>query len=116
LKKAKTKKRMQFTTLKIITGNEKNIMSYRYPKKMPKILLACALIFTMLVLAITYGSVILSKHYQVKLDNIKSLESINNRQQGEIDTLNLITAEVKEKLKSLETIETKVKEIVGIED
>lgn len=116
MEKAKRKKRKQYTTFKIITGNEKNIRSVRYPKKLPKILLISSVTFIILTLALTFGSILLSEDYQVKLENIKSLEGVNTQQQEEINALNFITAEVKEKLKSLEKIESKVKEMVGIKE
>ncbi len=116
MKKAKKKKRMEYTTFKIITGDEKSVKTIRYPRKLPKILLISLVIFIAINLGITYGSVLLSKSYLINLDNIDHLEAVSNQQQQEINVLNEITAEVREKLRSLEKIEAKVKEMVGIED
>jgi len=72
-------------------------------------------VYLVFVVVMTYRTGTLSFTYQRRLDDIKELEAINETQQQEITTLNEITAEVREKLQSLESIEEKVKELVGID-
>lgn len=116
MKKAKHKKKMPYTTFTIITGDKKRTISFRIPRVLIKLFAATVIIFIVFTALITYKAVNLSKDYQAKLENIQSLEETNKQQQAEIEKLNTITAEVRQKLKTLEKIEAKVKELVGIEE
>jgi uncharacterized protein YlxW (UPF0749 family) len=115
LKKALRKKSPEFITFKIVRGTTQNTRSIRLPKTVIKTIAGLMAIYLVFVVVMTYRTGTLSFTYQRRLDDIKELEAINETQQQEINTLNEITAEVREKLQSLESIENKVKELVGID-
>lgn len=115
LKKAVSKKIPGYVTFKIIRGTTDNTRSIRLPKILVKAVLGLLAAYLVFVCVMTCRTGNLSFTYQRRLEDIKELEAINHTQQQEITTLNAITAEVREKLKSLEVLEEKVKELVGID-
>jgi hypothetical protein len=116
LKKAVRKKNTGYITFKIIRGTTENTRSVRLPKALIKTIFGLLAAYLVFVCLMTYRTGSLSFTYQKKLEEIQELETVNKTQQREITTLNAITAEVREKLKSLEDIEAKVKELVGIDE
>lgn len=116
LKKAIRKKNKGYITFKIIRGTTENTRSLRLPKALIRTVIGILAAYLVFVGLMTYMTSNLSFTYQKKLEEIQELEEVNKTQQREITTLNAITAEVREKLKSLEDIEAKVKELVGIEE
>jgi hypothetical protein len=116
LKKAVRKKTTGYITFKIIRGATESTRSIRLSKALIRTVLGLLAAYLVFVGLMTYRTGSLSFTYQRKLEKIQELESVNRTQQREITTLNEITAEVREKLKSLEDIEAKVKELVGIEE
>lgn len=116
LKKAVRKKNTGYITFKIIRGTTENTRSLRLPKALIRTVIGILAAYLVFVGLMTYMTSNLSFTYQKKLEEIQELEEVNKTQQREITTLNAITAEVREKLKSLEDIEAKVKELVGIEE
>lgn len=116
LKKAVRKKRPEYITLKIIRGTTQDTRSIRLPKVLFNILIGFLASFLLFVGIMTYKAENLNCTYRDKLEDITKLEATNEAQQREIETLNRITAEVREKLQSLEDIEAKVKGLVGIDE
>ncbi|HOC09849.1 MAG: hypothetical protein GXY97_05650 [Clostridiales bacterium] len=116
MKKAVRKKNTGYITFKIIRGTTENTRSLRLPKALIRTVIGILAAYLVFVGLMTYMTSNLSFTYQKKLEEIQELEEVNKTQQREITTLNAITAEVREKLKSLEDIEAKVKELVGIEE
>jgi len=116
LKKAVRKKPPGFVTLKIVRGTTENTRSIRLPKVLINIMLGFLTAYLLFVGVMTYKTGNLSFTYRDRLDDIKELEDINENQQQEIETLNEVTAEVREKLQYLEDMEMKVKELVGIDE
>lgn len=116
MKKAIRKKNTGYISFKIIRGTTENTRSLRLPKALIRTVIGILAAYLVFVGLMTYMTSNLSFTYQKKLEEIQELEEVNKTQQREITTLNAITAEVREKLKSLEDIEAKVKELVGIEE
>ncbi|MBA1335055.1 MAG: hypothetical protein HPY66_0677 [Firmicutes bacterium] len=110
------KKKRQYITLMIVKGNGEKSKTIRFPKLMVNVFLGLILTFVVYTSFITYATANLSSSYQAKLEDINTLEETNNSQKLEISRLNMITAEVREKLKSLEELEAKIKKLVGIKD
>jgi hypothetical protein len=112
--KAKTKKRKEYITMTIVSDTGKGIKSIRLPKLLVKTVLGFASVFVVYTLIITIATTGLKNTYHSKLQKIKELEALNERQKIETADLTRITEEVRNKLEALQTIETRVKELVGI--
>jgi hypothetical protein len=112
--KAKTKKRTEYITMTIVSDTGKGNKSIRLPKMLIKILLGLASIFVIYTIIITLATTGLKNTYRSKLQQIKELEAISERQKIETADLTKITEEVRVKLEALQAIEARVKELVGI--
>ncbi len=114
----KNKKTNTFSLLIIPHSNkisQINIATW-IPKFLAGLIASILLIAGYLCINLYFSYDLLKQEYSEKSDKLISLEEVNRQQKLEIDNLRAISAEVQEKLNTIDNLQEIVKTLVGIED